>query len=134
MILLKFYEVRSERWDFNWCWFWTQKMFFNFLEISNPRTPHSFSVWLWPYCVVVLAKLNTIKSLFETSKSKWHCLDHQHQIRNHWDTFLAVNFAEKKSTDNFKLRHVTFGALVDANVTKTVANMGLYQDVLVKLF
>ena len=25
-------------------------MFFKFLEISNPPTPHFFSVWLWPYC------------------------------------------------------------------------------------
>ena len=25
-------------------------MFFKFLEISNPPTPHFFSDWLWPYC------------------------------------------------------------------------------------
>ena len=47
---MKCYEVRSERGDFNWWWFWTQKMFFKFLEISNPRTSHFFSDWLWPYC------------------------------------------------------------------------------------
>ena len=46
-ILLKFCEVRSERGDFNWCWFWTQKMFLKILEISNPPTPHFFSDWLF---------------------------------------------------------------------------------------
>ena len=47
---MKCYEVRSERGDFNWCWFWTQKMFFKFLEISILWLPHFYSDWLWPYC------------------------------------------------------------------------------------
>ena len=45
---MKFYEVRSERWDFNLCWFWAFKALMLPLYLS--RSPNFYSNWLWPYC------------------------------------------------------------------------------------
>ena len=49
-LLLKYYEVRSERGDFNWCWFCASKVCTLMLRWYLSPSPTFFSDWLWPYC------------------------------------------------------------------------------------
>ena len=47
----KFYEVRAERGDFNWCWFWSSEVCTLMLRWYLLRLFYFYSDWLWPYCV-----------------------------------------------------------------------------------
>ena len=47
---MKFYVVRSERWDFNLCWFWASYVCTSMLRLYLSRSLHFYSDWLWPYC------------------------------------------------------------------------------------
>ena len=52
--------MRSERGDFNWCWFWASLVYTLMLMLYFPLFPHFFSDWLWPYWdqVIILCTLN----------------------------------------------------------------------------
>ena len=78
----KFYEVRSERRDFNWYWFWSSYLSRYVLTLMlwwylSPAR-HFYSDWLWPYCElgiglgVAKQKLPGMWSKGVQSKGNWH--------------------------------------------------------------
>ena len=78
----KFYEMRSERGDFNWCRFWSSLVWICTLMLWLYLSParQFYSDWLWPYCVYLKStqykKLepNSLRFTYQNLKS---CKSHE---------------------------------------------------------